>query len=76
MRIIVLACFFQLLSSISWIPIGKSDSFSHGLQTPNEGINQRSLKIWADVKPAVPKNLRVGVDFWQCIEDDFLTVRP
>ena len=21
----------------------------HGLQTPNEGINQRNLKIWADV---------------------------
>ena len=23
--------------------------FNHGLQTPNEGINQRHLKIWADV---------------------------
>ena len=23
--------------------------FSHGLRTPNEGINQRNLKIWADV---------------------------
>ena len=21
----------------------------HGLQTPNEGINQRNLKVWADV---------------------------
>ena len=21
----------------------------HGLRTPNEGINQRHLKIWADV---------------------------
>ena len=21
----------------------------HGLRTPNEGINQRNLKIWADV---------------------------
>ena len=21
----------------------------HGLQTPNEGINQRNLKSWADV---------------------------
>ena len=30
----------------------------HGLWTPNEGINQRYLKIWADV--AVPKNLGVG----------------
>ena len=23
--------------------------FSHGLQTPNEGINQKYLKKWADV---------------------------
>ena len=23
--------------------------FKHGLRTPNEGINQRNLKIWADV---------------------------
>ena len=22
---------------------------NHGLLTPNEGINQRNLKIWADV---------------------------
>ena len=22
---------------------------SHGLWTPNEGINQRNMKIWADV---------------------------
>ena len=21
----------------------------HGLRTPNEGVNQRNLKIWADV---------------------------
>ena len=25
------------------------DDFMHGLMTPNEGINQRYLKIWADV---------------------------
>ena len=25
------------------------NAFTHGLQTPNEGINQRNLKIWADV---------------------------
>ena len=25
---------------------------------------------------AVPKNLGVGVDFWQCSEGDFLTGRP
>ena len=23
--------------------------FEHGLRTPNEGINRRNLKIWADV---------------------------
>ena len=23
--------------------------FGHGLRTPNEGINQRNLKVWADV---------------------------
>ena len=40
----------------------------HGLQTPNESINQRNIKIWADVAAkyalAMPKNLGVGVDFW------------
>ena len=25
------------------------DVMNHGLRTPNEGINQRNLKIWADV---------------------------
>ena len=25
------------------------DALNHGLRTPNEGINQRYLKIWADV---------------------------
>ena len=42
-------------------------TFYHGLRTPNEGINQRNLKIWADVADkiasAVPENLGVGVDF-------------
>ena len=27
----------------------KTDNSNHGLRTPNEGINQRSLKNWADV---------------------------
>ena len=40
----------------------------HGLQTPNESINQRNMKIRADVAAkyasAMPKNLGVGVDFW------------
>ena len=52
----------------------------HGLRTTNEGINQRNLKIWADVAKkyasAVPKNLGVGVDFRPCSEGDFLTGRP
>ena len=52
----------------------------NGLRTPNEGINQRNLKIWADVADkismAVPKNLGVGVDFRRCREGDFLTDRP
>ena len=26
-----------------------SGSMHHGLRTPNEGINQRNLKFWADV---------------------------
>ena len=25
------------------------NGFDHGLRTPNEGINHRNLKIWADV---------------------------
>ena len=25
------------------------DMYYHGLRTPNEGINQSNLKIWADV---------------------------
>ena len=48
----------------------------HGLRTPSEDINQRNLKIWADVADknasAVPKNLGVGVDFWLGSEGDFL----
>ena len=51
-----------------------------GLQTPNEGINQKNLKIWADVADknalAVSKNLGVGVNFRPYIEGDFLTGRP
>ena len=52
----------------------------HGLRTPNEGINERNLKIWANVQTknasAVPKDLGEGVDFRPCSEDDFLTGRP
>ena len=49
----------------------------HGLRTPNEGINQRNMEIWAmwhtKYTSAVPKNLGVGVDFRPCSESDFLT---
>ena len=51
----------------------------HGLRTPNEGIFQRNLKIWADVTKyasAVPKNLGVGVNFLPCSEGYFLSGRP
>ena len=50
----------------------------YGLRTYNEGMNQRNLKIWADVADdicmyasAVPKNLEVGVDSWPCSEGNF-----
>ena len=40
---------------------------THGLRTPNEGINQRYLKNCADVADkicfGVPKNLGVGSEF-------------
>ena len=37
---------------------------THGLRTPNEGINQRNLKIWADVadKICFGRNLTI----WEC----------
>jgi hypothetical protein len=49
-------------------------------RTPNDGINQRYLKNWANVAEkyasAVPKNLGVGVNFRPCIEGYFLSWRP
>ena len=52
----------------------------HGLRTPNEGINQRNLKNWADVADkyalAVPKNLGLGFNFRPGSEDYFLSGRP
>ena len=45
--------------------------WEHGLRAPNEGINQRNLKI-----SAIPKNLGVGLDFLLCSEGDFLTGQP
>ena len=53
---------------------------SHGLRTPNEGINQRNLKFWANVTDKicfpVPQNLGLGFDFWPYSEGDFLTGGP
>ena len=47
-------------------------TFAHGLRTPNEGINQRNPKIYADAADkyasAKPKNLGVGMDFRSCSE--------
>ena len=44
------------------------------------GINQRNLKIWADMETkyafAIPKNFGVGVDFRQCSEGDILIRLP
>ena len=47
---------------------------TYRLRTPNEGINQRNLKIWANAMwqtkyaSGVPTNLEVGVDFRPCSE--------
>ena len=54
----------------------------HGLRTPNECINQRYLKNWANMywqskyASVVPKNLGVGVNFRPCSEGYFLSGRP
>ena len=38
----------------------------HGLRTPHEGINQRNLKIWADVadKICFHRNYKFGIGIW------------
>ena len=54
------------------------NAMADGLWTPNEGINQRNLKFWADVQTkyasAVPINL--GFDFRPCSEGDFFIGHP
>ena len=35
--------------SFAHAPLHSPNSLAHGLQIPNEGINQRYLKNWADV---------------------------
>ena len=48
----------------------------HGLWTPNEGINQRYLKNWADVANKISKNVGLGLNFRPCSEGYFLSGRP
>ena len=51
--------------------------WNHGLWTANEGINQRNFGLMRQAKYtlAVPRKLRLGVDFQPCSESDFLTGR-
>ena len=41
--------YLQNISSVEMKRKGYLPAFGHGLRTPNEGINQRYLKNWADV---------------------------
>ena len=48
---------------------------------PNEGINQKYLKNWADVADKIcfgrtSKNLGLGLNFRPCREGYFLSGRP
>ena len=45
----------KILQAAAYISAGTVDKkiYIHGLQTPNEGINQRNLKNWADVTDKV-----------------------
>ena len=65
---------YSNLKGKTWLSNGYGNS--HGLRTPNEGINQRNLMWQTKYATAVPKNLGVGVDFRSCSEGDFLTGRP
>ena len=59
------------------ICVSSNNTSNHGLRTPNEGINQRYLKNWANAYAyAVPKNLGVRVNFRPCSEGYFLSGRP
>ena len=40
------------------------DGDNHGLRTPNEGINQRNLKIGADVADKIINMLRPYLKIW------------
>ena len=41
--------FFLLQRALGFIVVVRSYVDAHGLRTPNEGINQRYLKNWAEV---------------------------
>ena len=73
---LIIKKFWQIRSIYSCSSFSTNGS-DHGLRTPNEGINDKNLKIWADVATkyalAVPKNLRVGVDFRPISEGDFFS---
>jgi hypothetical protein len=69
------------LDSISGSGINHKNEFSQGLRTPNEGINQKNLKIWTDVADKfffgrTKKFGSGGADFRPCSEGDFLTGGP
>ena len=57
-----------------------SDTLIHGLRTPNEGINQRDLKLFlmwqTKYASSVLKNLRLGLNYQPCSEDYFFSGRP
>ena len=39
----------------------------HGLRTPNEGINQRKLKIWADLADKISFGRTLKIWKWELI---------
>ena len=43
------------------------NALSHGLRTPNEGINQRNLKIWADVAEKICLGRTLTIWDWEFI---------
>ena len=38
-----------MLGKLCNLQLALVEDQNHGIRTPNEGINQRNLKIWADV---------------------------
>ena len=60
-------------------PVYKVHRVHHGLWTPHEVINQRNLKIWADVADKIcfgrTQQLGMGVNFRPCSDGDFPTGR-